>query len=54
LAEVTWLASAELARQAWAEVTMAMEGVISAAITTTTAVHITRHTTGSIAAPTEC
>src|SRR5882762_8816444 len=45
LAEVTWLASAEATRRAWAEITMAMEDVVSVAITTT-AVRITRHTTG--------
>ena len=53
LAEVTWLASAEVARQVWAEITMAMEDVVSAAITTTAAVRITRHTTGLTAAPIE-
>src|SRR5258705_7073120 len=44
----TWLASAGVARRAWAEITMAMEDVVSAAITTTAAVRIirmTRHTT---------
>jgi hypothetical protein len=51
LAEVTRLASAEVARRAWAETTMAMEDVVSAAITTTAAV--TRHTTGPTPAPTE-
>ena len=54
LAEVTWLASAGVARRAWAEITMAMEDVVSAAITTTAAVRIirmTRHTTTP--APTE-
>jgi hypothetical protein len=53
LAEVTWLASAEVARRVWAEITMAMEDVVSAAITTTAAVRITRHTTGPTAARTE-
>jgi hypothetical protein len=53
LAEVTWLASAEVARRVWVEITMAMEDVVSAAITTTAAVRITRHTTGPTAAPTE-
>jgi hypothetical protein len=54
LAEVTWLASAGVARRAWAEITMAMEDVVSAAITATAAVRIirmTRHTTTP--APTE-
>jgi hypothetical protein len=49
----TWLASAEVTRRAWAEITMAMEDVVSAAITTTAAVRITRHTTGPTPAPTE-
>ena len=54
LAEVTRLASAEVARRAWAESTVAMEDVVSAAITTTAAaVRITRHTTGPTPAPTE-
>ena len=53
LAEVTWLASAEVARRAWAENTTAMEDVVTAAITTTAAVRITRHTTGPTPAPTE-
>jgi hypothetical protein len=53
LAEVTWLASAEVARRVWAEITMAMEDVVSAAITATAAVRITHHTTGPTAAPTE-
>jgi hypothetical protein len=53
VAEVTWLASAEVALRAWAEITMAMEDVVSAAITTTAAVRITRHTTGPTPAPTE-
>ena len=53
LAEVTWLASAEVARRVWAEIIMAMEDVVSAAITTTAAVRITRHITGPIPAPTE-
>ena len=52
LAKVTWLASAEVVRRAWAEITMAMEDVVSAAITATTAVRIPRHTTGPTA-PTE-
>jgi hypothetical protein len=53
LAEVTWLASAEVARRVWAEITMAMEDVVSAALMTTAAVRITRHTTGPTTAPTE-
>jgi hypothetical protein len=53
LAEVIWLALTEVARRVWAEITMAMEDVVSAAITTTAAVRITRHTTGPTAAPTE-
>jgi hypothetical protein len=53
LAEVTWLASAEVARRAWAENTTAMEDVVTAAITTTAAVRITRHMTGPTPAPTE-
>ena len=53
LAEGTWLASAEVAWRTWAEITMAMEDVVSAAITTTGAVRITHHTTGPTPAPTE-
>jgi hypothetical protein len=53
LAEVTWLASAEVVRRAWAEITMAMEDVVTAAMTTTAAVRIPRHTTGPTPAPTE-
>jgi hypothetical protein len=53
LAEVTWLASAEVARRAWAEITMGMDVVSATAITTTAAVRITRHTTGPTPAPTE-
>ena len=53
LAEVTWLASAEVARRAWAENTTAMEDVVTAAITATAAVRITRHMTGPTPAPTE-
>jgi hypothetical protein len=52
LTEVTWPASAEVAWRAWAEIIMAMEDVVSAAITTA-AVRITRHTTGPTPAPTE-
>jgi hypothetical protein len=54
LAEVTWLATPEAAWRAWAKIAMVMEDVVSAAaITTTAAVRITRHTTGPTRAPTE-
>jgi hypothetical protein len=53
LAEGTWLASAELAWRTWVEITMAMEDVVTAAITTPAAVRITHHTTGPTPAPTE-
>ena len=52
LAEVTWPASAEVAWRTWAEVIMAMEDVVSATITATASVRITRHTTDPTA-PTE-
>ena len=53
LAEGTSLASAEVAWRTWAEIIMAMEDVVTEAITTTAAVRITRHTTGLTAAPIE-
>jgi len=54
LGEVTRAASAEVAWRVWAEITMAMEDIVSAAATTTTApVRITRHTAGPTPAPTE-
>ena len=61
LAQVPWVASAvdmlaalaEVARRVWVEITMAMEDVVSAALMTTAAVRITRHTTGPTTAPTE-
>ena len=49
LAQIPWVASAGDMLVALAEVTW----LASAAITTTAAVHITRHTTGPTAAPTE-
>jgi hypothetical protein len=53
LAEGTRLASAEVEWRTWAEITMAMEDVVTAAITTTAAVRTTHHTTGPTPAPTE-
>ena len=53
LAEVAWPATPEVAWLAWAKIAMAMEDVVSAALMTTAAVRITRHTTGPTTAPTE-